>query len=62
MILIFKCIFTIIILLILLGFIGFTLFTLGGKNRDNWYKLSIVSFISAAVIVVTGFLGMIWLT
>jgi hypothetical protein len=61
-IIILKSTFTIIILLVLLGLIGFTLFNKGGKNADTWYKVSLVSFMSAVFITSIGFLTMIWLT
>jgi hypothetical protein len=61
-IIILKSTFTILILLVLLGLIGFTLFNKGGKNADTWYKVSLVSLISAAVITSIGFLTMIWFT
>jgi hypothetical protein len=61
-IIILKSTFTILILLVLLGLIGFILFSKGGKNADTWYKVSIVSLISAAIITCIGFLTMIWLT
>lgn len=61
-IIILKSTFTILILLVLIGLIGFTLFNKGGKNADTWYKISLGSLISAAVITSIGFLTMIWIT
>ena len=57
-----KSTFTILILLVLIGLIGFTLFNKGGKNADTWYKVSLVSLMSAVVVTSIGFLTMIWLT
>jgi len=48
--------------LVLLGLIGFTLFNKGGKNADTWYKVSLVSLMSVAVVISIGFLSVIWLT
>ena len=61
-IIILKSTFTILILLVLIGLIGFTLFNKGGKNADTWYKVSLVSLMSAVVVTSIGFLTMIWLT
>jgi hypothetical protein len=61
-IIILKSTFTILILLVLLGLIGFTLFNKGGKNADTWYKVSLVSLMSAAIVISIGFLSVIWLT
>jgi hypothetical protein len=58
----FKTIFTIIILLLVLGFSGWFAFNRGGKHEDAWYKISLGSFMVATALLVGYMLCDMWLS